>query len=253
MTAMQLLRVACHARNLEALAFAMTTATARLGFDYYAITHHLPSGLRKGPQMRLHNYPSAWAEHYDRAGYGGADPVHRASQMTNAGFLWSEITDMIPMTRLDRHMLALGRQQGIGDGYTIPAHIPGEASGSVTFVIPAGRAVPDEVLAMAQSIGTTAFAAARRMWTMRGASSALPHLPLTDRQREVLRWIALGKSDKEIGMIMELSEETASKHAIQACERYGVNKRTLLVSRTLCDGTLTFPQILPNLYSAFPV
>lgn len=253
LTTVHLMRAVLSAPSLEALGETMTMATENLGFEYFAIAHHVPTTLLGTRPMRLHNYPSDWAEDYDRRGYGGIDPVHRASQMTNAGFRWSDIGEMIAINAQDRQVFDLGKSQGIWDGYTVPAHVPGEASGSVTFVNPPSRAMPDEIVMMAQSLGTAAFASARRIWTMRGILSRLPYLPLTPRQREILYWIALGKTDKEIAIIMDMRDETVTKHATQACERCGVNKRSLLVSRALCDGTLTFPQILPNWYSSFPV
>lgn len=66
---------------------------------------------------------------------------------------------------------------------------------------------------------------------------------LTDRQRECVRWLARGKSDGEIGEILDVSEETVTKHLKLARERYGVERRTSLAIRALFDGTLSFADI----------
>ena len=47
-------------------------------------------------------------------------------------------------------------------------------------------------------------------------------------------------------------EETVARHIKQACERYGVSKRTYLVILTLFDGTLTFSDIFRRRYYPFP-
>ena len=50
-----------------------------------------------------------------------------ALAMTLIGFSWSRLPQMIPLTAADRRMLALGSDQGIGEGFTVPTNVPGEA------------------------------------------------------------------------------------------------------------------------------
>jgi LuxR family quorum-sensing system transcriptional regulator CciR len=61
---------------------------------------------------------------------------------------------------------------------------------------------------------------------------------LTARQIECIDLVARGKTDWEIGQILGISEETVASHVRQACERYGVNKRTSLVFLALVDGVI---------------
>jgi DNA-binding CsgD family transcriptional regulator len=229
--------------SADDLSLAMAAITAEIGFQYFALTHHVDFVAASGNAIRLHNYPAQWADYYDGNALGVSDPVHRASHVTGMGFCWSRMPFMIPLTAADQRMLALGRDQGIGDGFTVPANIPGEARGSCSFANQAGRPMPDTTLPLAQLAGNFAFEAARRLWSTRG------HLPvpqprvLTDRQRDCLLWVARGKGDWEIAIILGISEETVARHVRDACERYGVNKRTLLVIRALFDGTLTFTDL----------
>ena len=96
------------------------------------------------------------------------------------------------------------------------------------------------------------FEGARRLWAMRGGLQMPPRPILTDRQRDCVLWVARGKSDWEISQILGVGEETVARHIKQACERYGVNKRTYLVILTLFDGTLTFSDIFRRRYYPFP-
>lgn len=242
--------VATHFRNVvesvasaDELAVAMAMITPRLGFEHYALSHHTDVDAARGNAVRLHDYPDRWASYYDRNALSVTDPVHRASHVTSSGFCWSNMPNMIPLTAGDRRMLALGRDQGIGDGFTVPAHVPGEARGSCSFANRAGRPMPAHMLPLAQLAGNFAFEAARRLWNARGHRST-PRPVLTDRQRDCVLWVARGKSDWEVGCILGISEETVARHVRNACERYGVNKRTLLVIRTLFDGTLTFTDLV---------
>jgi LuxR family quorum-sensing system transcriptional regulator CciR len=241
--AMHFISIVEEVRNTDDLEVAMQLVTAALGFQYFALTHHVDVVAADGTAIRLHNYPAKWADYYDRNALGVSDPVHRASHVTSVGFRWSRMPEMIPLTAHDRRVLALGRDQGIGDGFTVPAHVPGEARGSCSFASEAGHAILVDRLPMAQFAGAFAFEGARRLWSERG------HLPkplppaLTDRQRDCLLWAARGKTDWEIGRILGVTEETVARHIKQACARYGVSKRTLLAIRALFDGTLTFTDI----------
>jgi DNA-binding CsgD family transcriptional regulator len=54
---------------------------------------------------------------------------------------------------------------------------------------------------------------------------------LTARESEVLRWVAAGKSDSQIGAILGLSARTVQKHLQNVYEKLGVESRTAAVMR----------------------
>ncbi len=240
---MQFYRIVEEVKTVDDLAAAMQAVTAELGFQYFAIAHHVDAIAAEGAAIRLHNYPTRWADYYERNALGVSDPVHRASHVTGAGFRWSRMPDMIPLTADDRRVLQMGREEGIGDGFTIPANVPGEARGSCSFASEAGRPITLEMLPLAQLAGTMAFEGARRLWSCRGQRDIAELPVLTDRQRLCLMWAARGKTDWEISIILDVTEETIARHIKMACVRYGVRKRSSLLIRALFDGTLTFSDI----------
>jgi DNA-binding CsgD family transcriptional regulator len=54
---------------------------------------------------------------------------------------------------------------------------------------------------------------------------------LTAREGEVLRWVAAGKSDAQIGAILRISVRTVQKHLQNAYDKLGVESRTAAVMR----------------------
>jgi len=73
---------------------------------------------------------------------------------------------------------------------------------------------------------------ARAAWGVPSpAHSALPRL--TEREREVLRWLAGGKTDRDIGAILGISPRTVHKHLQRVYEKLGVETRTAAVVRAL--------------------
>jgi LuxR family quorum-sensing system transcriptional regulator CciR len=224
----------------EELAGALSEMVGELGFRYFALTHHVDV-RRSNAAIRIHNYPDGWAEWFDGQALGGTDPVHRASNLSSVGFAWSSLPEMIALTAQDRKVLELARRQGIGDGFTVPAHVPGEAHGSCSFACAPGEPLSAEQAPLLQLVGAFAFEAARRM--RRNRFTGAP-VKLTDRQRECVIWAARGKSDWEIAKILGISHETVIEHLRHARERYQVGKRTLVAIHALFDGTIGFLDVL---------
>lgn len=220
---------------------ALACISTSMDFDYFALTHHVDFASAEQAGMRLHNYPDDWVAWFDARRLGVSDPVHRASQATSIGFTWQRVPDLIRLTKTDLTVLEHARTSGIGDGFTVPAHVPGEATGSCSFAVAPGRSMPVDNLPLAQLAGAFAFEAARRI---NGSRNFDVHTPtLTERQRDCVLWMARGKTDWEIARILGLSQETVTQHLKQARERYDVPKRSVLAVRALFDGLISFSDI----------
>jgi DNA-binding CsgD family transcriptional regulator len=54
---------------------------------------------------------------------------------------------------------------------------------------------------------------------------------LTPREEDVLRWLSAGKTDRDIGAILEISPRTVHKHLQRIYQKLGVETRTAAVAR----------------------
>ncbi|MEM7010176.1 MAG: helix-turn-helix transcriptional regulator [Verrucomicrobiota bacterium] len=68
-------------------------------------------------------------------------------------------------------------------------------------------------------------------------TSTRPLQTLTKRQLEILKWIAEGKSNSEIAIILEISPRTVEKHCENIFEKLGVDSR-LAASRVFDNQKL---------------
>lgn len=230
------------ATTIDALGACLLESCEQMGVRYFALAHHINFGREGGPAVRLHNYPQSWEEWFDDKELGRSDPIHRACHIASFGFPWASVPSMIKLTPDDRCVLERAYQVGIGDGFTIPASVPGEILGSCSFAVDAGQAFPEEYHYICQLVGGFAFEAARRLSGVRDL--ATDHLAiLTDRQRDCVLWAARGKTDWEISVILGVGHETVIQHLKHARERYGVQKRALLAVRALFDGLISFSDI----------
>jgi DNA-binding CsgD family transcriptional regulator len=67
--------------------------------------------------------------------------------------------------------------------------------------------------------------------SLRAPAAALQGLGLTEREAEVLAWVAQGKGNREIGMILGMSARTVQKHLEHVFEKLEVESRTAAILR----------------------
>jgi LuxR family transcriptional regulator, quorum-sensing system regulator CciR len=224
----------------ERLEEALKRTSLFMGFDHYALSLEGRSATELRSEVLLHDYPDEWAKAYINFDLGGMDPVRRACDKSFSGFTWENIEKMIPMTRGDRQMLAVGRECGIGDGYTVPRHLPGTARGTCSFVVRPEGHLPGEWLVVAELVGTLALTCALKISGMAANVSAAK---LSDRQRECLLWTARGKTALETAIILGISIETVIQHLKIARERYDVHCKQSLIVNALFDGLIGFGDV----------
>lgn len=227
-------------QNLEQLRSALSDATLELGFHHFALLDHASLSAPRG-LVRIDNYPDSWVSEFAARGYGAGDPVHLASRRSAIGFSWSELGAFVTLDRNHRTILSRSRYHGLGEGFTVPANIPGEPSASCSFVVRKGFELPHVRLHSAQLVGTHALCAARRLRPLK------PSRPrLSRREVECLRLIARGKTDWEIARILGISTHTARQYVKRARSAYDAVSRSQLVVYGLRDSWIDFEDAIPQ-------
>lgn len=219
---------------------ALSGAAYRMGFDHFALAYDKRSRMSDANSILIHNYPDEWAKVYVGFDLGGADPVRRASERSLTGFTWDQLAEFITLTRGDHKMLSVGRENGVGDGYSVPRHLPGEASGCCSFVVRPEKSLPADMLYIAEIVGAVALARAR---SIAGATPPKSRPVLSERQRECVLWTARGKTAGEIAAILGIREVTVIQHLKVARERYDVHNRQILILCALFDGLIGFGDV----------
>ncbi len=65
-----------------------------------------------------------------------------------------------------------------------------------------------------------------------------PYDALTDREKQVLKLVAEGRSNKEVAEVLGISVKTAMTHREHVMEKLGVHNRTELVRFALKKGVI---------------
>jgi LuxR family quorum-sensing system transcriptional regulator CciR len=234
-----------NAEGMGELRSLVEDACREIGIDYFAIVHHIRFGRPSTNMVRLSNYPAEWVAKLRQEDLV-KDPILRAAERSSAGFRWNRLEELIRLGEADRTRLRLAVRHGLGDGFTVPNHVPGEAFGSCHFTVRHGRKFPEQAIYAAQSIGCFAFEAARQLNALKAEPSEnyVEPAPLTDRQRDCLILAARGKSDSVIAQLLDIRPRTVNEHIEAAKRRYSVATRSQLMVRALFRSEILYTEVL---------
>jgi LuxR family quorum-sensing system transcriptional regulator CciR len=229
--------------SMADLSALIERAVHHLGFDYFAIVHHVVFGRPEDEHVRLTNYPLEWVG-FVREMPKLTDPVVRAAERMASGFKWDQLESLLNMTAAEAEYMREAARHGICQGYTVPNHVPGETFGSCSFSVRDCRPFPEASTSAAQALGSFAFEAARKLLKQRPGQIYLQPAPLSDRQRECLLFVARGKSDSVIADLLAIRPKTVNEHIEAAKRRYSVATRSQLLVRALFRSEICFSEVI---------
>ncbi|WP_162854510.1 LuxR family transcriptional regulator [Sphingobium estronivorans] len=225
----------------------MEDICSEIGFRHFALIHHDDLRKDKPGLININNYPPVWADYFIERRLYIEDPIVHACLRTNAGFSWSNLSDLIRLNGRHRTILEHAGREGLNEGITIPACVRGERSGSCSFGGPRDGTALERYMMIAQLVGAFGFAAARRLAS--GNELVVPQAPrLSPRQRECVILVGQGKSDWEIATILGLSPITVKHYLADARRVYDVPSRTQLVICAILDNEIGLSELAPWQY-----
>jgi LuxR family quorum-sensing system transcriptional regulator CciR len=234
------------ARSADDLRALMDPITREMGFHCYALFQHVAQfSWGQSNALAISNFPRSWLNYFVEHRLSAEDPVHVASSRTAVGFAFDHIPNLIKVSDRQEKIMEASRRAGLTDGFCVPAHIPGEANGTCTFVMQNGAELPRENFPMAQLVGSFAYEAARQL-LLKGNKlvRTAPSEPLTSRQLECIILVGKGKTDWEIAKVLGIRKDTVKEHLEEARRRCGVSRRSELPIHALYRGSLQFGDII---------
>lgn len=207
-------------RDLERI---LHRATREIGFSTFNM------GINKASQRDFMNYPNltSWSErdliNYDRDGWYGRDPLLAYAASRKPPLTWST-QDWKTWGHDAYHEYVTA--SGVIGGLTIPMNNKDANLTAITFLnftdsLPANNSVEAAfVLGSLLASRAVGIGAAERK-----DESAVRLKDLTARQIEVLRWVAEGKTNQEIAIILDLSTRNVEYHVAEAVRKLNVTNR----------------------------
>ncbi|WP_238962885.1 LuxR family transcriptional regulator [Pseudomonas sp. AF32] len=187
---------------------------SKLGIEKFAYVHLEPTPFNNSKISIYSNYPSEWVETYRKQSLYKTDPVMANTAITATPFFWDEIPEEI-----DTHsdIFEQSASYGIKQGYTVPIHEPGRAFGSLH--LSSEENDPDFPTIVRSNLFIIKALSIIANQYRPVETTVESNLRLSPREIEFLRWLALGKNYKEIGLIMNITERTVKFHAKQMTEK----------------------------------
>jgi LuxR family transcriptional regulator, quorum-sensing system regulator BjaR1 len=216
----------------EAVSEALVEELRWFGFDFVTIFAVPGRGRKLSETIPLNTRPSDYLDHYHRNDYVSKDPVVTEMRRRLAPFSWGDVRQR-SLTKAQKSILEEAKGFGAYDGLLIPVMTQ---SGQFSVVSPCGRE-PDltpRARSALELIGIYGQQALQRM---------IPHHSpkdrLTSRERDVLSWVAVGKTDDEIGEILSIAHSTVTTHVENIKRKMDATRRTYAVVQALRRGELS--------------
>lgn len=218
----------------EAVFQALLAAAQALGFEHCAYGLRLPVPVSNPRVVTLNNYPQAWQERYQKAGYLAVDPSVRHGVLSRRPLVWTD--EVFASTR---ELWSEARDQGLCIGWAQSSLDGSGVGGMLTLsrsrdVLTASEleAKETEMRWLVQAAHLSLSRLMQTRYTMQ------PDVPLTPREIEVLKWSADGKTAGEIGDILSIAVPTVNFHIKNVVLKMKAANKTAAVVRALMSGLL---------------
>ena len=210
---------------------AMGALLKEHGFEYHCVSF-LATGTETLEDVLLSNrLPEGWLKLYIEREYVHDDPAFRYAKTVVRPFRWFKESPYDP-EREPRaaEVVQRARDFGILDGFLIPVASTAGRMGQIWF---GGRTLdlPERQFPALHLMAIYAF---DRILKLHG-SPARHQARLTPREREILTWVAHGKSTWEIGEVLHISSRTVKEHIKHLCPKLGAVTRTQAVMIAVRD------------------
>jgi DNA-binding CsgD family transcriptional regulator len=216
--------------TLEDVCAAFRGEIAGLGYTASACRSFAPSKPGGGWNYYFRDCPHDWPKLSDAKNYGGRSAVLAEARRRIAPFTWQEVREGRTFSAEEDEVWQSAAAFGWINGFVVPIH------GPLGYFACVGMDSPERDLdwsaATRLRLHMTALFAHERCLALTGLSwSSDPPALLSARERECLRWVAEGKTDWEIGVILGISAATARFHVDRARRKLGAHSRAQAVAR----------------------
>lgn len=221
-------------QSAEKLFTEISREARHLGFDNCAYGLRLPLPLSSPRTVMYNDYPSEWKNRYLQANYVSIDPIVKHGQISRIPLVW---TDSLFNQHADFWEEA--RSFGLKAGWSQSSVDDNGVRGLLTLVRSGEPMSPAELNHNGLKMGWLSQMGHLYMSKL-VLARFVPESQarLSDREKEVLRWTADGKTSGEISDILNLSERTVNFHIANAMAKLNCANKTAATVKAAILGIL---------------
>lgn len=181
------------------------------------------------PDVFYAGYPPDWVEIYTGAREDFADPIPDIVMRAGKAMTWQEAVSSVKLTKAQVAYFKAAREHGVRAGIGFPLWGPGGQDAYVAI------GFPDDACTLAHDVQRTEhlilLAGHQRIVELAAPDVTVP--VLSTRERDVLSWVARGKSNTDIATIIDISPETVATYMRRIYAKLGCHDRVGAVIKAL--------------------
>ncbi|WP_187775636.1 LuxR family transcriptional regulator [Luteimonas suaedae] len=218
----------------------------RLGFDHhgYAVKFQDGDGPGEAAYHAFHDYRNEWGRSYEALRDPQVAALDARVGLARCGLpaaSWNRRGQFAyapprPLFRRAHQQVRAAGDFGISAGVTIPCFLRGTDWAFMTFSTDGTQDLRELDPLVGPSVH---FVSALQVAVDRLLRRPAPHPKLSRREREVLRWSAIGKTSWEISLILGISERTVNFHVQGACRKLQAQGRRAACARAVALGLIS--------------
>jgi DNA-binding CsgD family transcriptional regulator len=207
--------------------------------DHRSIGENAKHGIITG-------YPEDWMKHYNASNYEPIDPIRKESVLTPQNiFTWEGVDVIRPYNKKERSILSQAGDAGLKSGVAVSLCNPHMEHIAMGFASSTGGVEFTPIMLSVLKLASIQFYDMYQELHRKPTPVAMERVSLSDREREVLQWAAVGKSNPDIATILNISDSTVAYFLQRCFAKLDANSKTLAVVKALRLGLISLD---PNLF-----
>lgn len=213
----------------------VSATAARFGYGHVCFLASAGSHQPFEDRVLWRVWPKSWAEQYRSSNFYAHDPVAPRIRRQAEMFAWSDIP-LNEVSVASRHIMEIAAvDYDLRYGLCAPVH---GMNGYQAGLSLAGHDV-ERTPEANSAIELVTMYAFNRFAILRSREQTKP-APLSAREREVMSWVAAGKTAWDTSMILSISEDTVNKTVTAAMHKLNAHTRAQAVAEAIKRGLITF-------------
>lgn len=187
---------------------------------------------REGRVLTNIGFDKLWARSY-RHYLHRIDPLPELALTRVTPFHWGDVADLRDLNAEERRYMAILERRGMGDGLAVPVFGPGARTGLAGLGLHPDLSSVTEEDEIELRIGM-------QLSFLRYCEIIAPQfhggIQLSQREMDVLHWIAKGKSNAAIATILDIAQGTVDTYVRRVFKKFGVVDRIGAVRAAVRHG-----------------
>jgi LuxR family quorum sensing-dependent transcriptional regulator len=204
-----------------------------VGYSYFIVSGipEQTADLRKF--LVVMNVPAAWEKAYFAENYLEVDPIARRCLEWEQPFFWADVVAGLDPESPSYRMMAEAASHGLTNGVCFPIH---GINGYTAGVSLSGKEGPISAGDVRNLHLFCIYSFGVLKTLVKNSVISVP--ALTKREKEILVWTALGKTNREIGELLCVSDETVATHVKNIIKKLSAQNKAEAVAIALRAGII---------------